>query len=207
MQGLSKTTSNTKVNEMVEEKEKDVFLSITVKSKGIKYKGNFRKPDLALYKEYFKELTTDSLMADAILAEKCFVSGDKELIDFDNHIELLLSYRSQLDELIDYKEAISIDKEDIPKEYKNCELGIVLKDNDKEYKGYFRKPDFIDMRAILNLYDSGLVFEGNMEFARKCFLGGDKELILFKAHPNYFVSYKYLLSNTIAPGLVTLKKK
>jgi len=180
------------------------MIEITVKTESKEYKANFDYPTFGIYQTFYRNIT-NSFVADTTFAKDCFKSGDEEMIDFENHIDLFLSYRNELYNLLADKEKKVIL---IP----NIEKSIVafeLEDGDKKYKGYFKKPDFQTTKRLIDLYDDGELFKAKLLMARKCILEdeSDMELIQFMKKPEYFTSYMPFLSDMLQLGVVTLKKK
>ena len=182
-------------------------MKIEVKINKKTYSGEFKLPTLDDFIIIYNYLATEPFMADIELAKRSFVSGDAEMIDFDNHMDIFLSYRDKLYSVLEPK-AIDTFKSGKYEDY-NYNLKIQFKDGDKQLTGYFTKPNFITFRKVMSLLDNNLYFEADMELARGCLIKeiSDKELIQFVYHPNYISSYRHSLSKLIKTGISTIKKK
>lgn len=171
------------------------------------YKASFSKPNISTYSAFFDYLVTEPFMADITLARNCFDSGDEEMIDFDNNIDLFYEYKTDLVKLLELKPAGKVKK--VPTKYKDLDytLAITLRDNNTSYYAFFSKPDFITTRKVMALYDNNQPFEASKLLATSTFLDGNSEMIDYKEHPEYFASYKQYMLDAVSAKVGEVKKK
>jgi len=174
-------------------------LSVTLKDGKI-YKGLFKQPSLDTYELVFDNIN-EPFVSDTILAKNCFVEGDEELVDFDEHINLFFSYRNDLWQLL------CIFPVNIEEKEGNIHIDITQSDNSGVISAVFRKPNFKELRKVMSFVDSGKIFIGQMELARLTFVDGDRSFIQFNKFPNLIASYGRRLLTSYDIGIADLKKK
>lgn len=171
-----------------------------------KYIAYFRSPslqDLKTFWYYIYKVNEPNETAEVKLLEACFIKGDEEMIDFEDHLELYLSYRNQIPQLLPMYKVELVDKDIVPEKYQQDEYEkdeftyIRLTDSDKEYFGVFKKPGFSIYSKVKLMWDKENYFEGQLEMAKSTFVAGDKILIDFNNHPLYFNSYKEYMTSII----------
>jgi len=59
-----------------------------------------KKPNFTILSAYLSIVERDSFLADKVLVEKCWLGGDEELTNFDDRVELFLSYRNKLGQML-----------------------------------------------------------------------------------------------------------
>ena len=88
----------------LKEQHKDVYvLKVDMDDEADIY-GFFRKPTFNEFRRIYPLMQKgDDLMADKILLETCWLGGDPRIQDVDNNLEIFLSVKSDLSQLIDLK--------------------------------------------------------------------------------------------------------
>jgi len=97
--------------EQLKTEHKDVF-ELTVGDEPVKDEkdtrlyGYFRKPTFNEFRMIYPLIVKgDDLSADKRLVETCWLGGDPEMIDIDNNLDVFLSMKSELSQLIEIKSA------------------------------------------------------------------------------------------------------
>lgn len=159
--------------------------------------GYFKKAD---YNAYSKSSDLyaigDELEGDAELAKACFVGGDKEMIDTENHVNLFLSYNNKLNQLFEIYESECTDNKDGT---------YTIKCNGKSCK--IKMPNLQGTKLCLSLFNSNKFFDSDKNLLKSGWIEGDNEFKDFIKNPIYFVSIRKHLSNLIQIQNSTLKKK
>jgi len=183
---------------------KENITTFSVLLDDITYTAEFRSPTIEECKDYFNN--TNIYERDAQLAKRCFVSGDKEMVNFEESfiaLRLLQSYSHLLANLFNYQ---IVDFKYIKDEH-IFTVNIDDKITEKTYKGTFSEPSFKTMKSVMSKMYSGQVFEAEYDLAIKCFVDGDKELLKHTAYPQLFLSYKSYMSTIFNLGDAEVKKK
>jgi len=205
------------------------LFEVPVKTKKKTYYGFFRPLTLEDYDYFMNQLRKGDSISSEIemlinIAKRTFVAGDDEMIDEDNHFDIVNSYIRQMYALLDTKYAISdeIDNQvvikvidaspsdlDLSKEVLwNTTDKTVSVDNVSYnyFEGKFRKPSFKDYKIYLMVYDSGNIVSAGLELARLCFIEGDKDII-DKHKPSLVYSASKYFTNIIGTYDSSIKKK
>lgn len=188
------------------QKEYKKVLTLTVDKLGKIYTGYFKYPNIEEFEMFWNILNSDTKIPEEAyiyLAETCYLGGDEEFLDFDNHFELFLSYQDDLQDLLEYRMAYIIPLEEVPDQFKQVHqeaddfMYIKLLDGESVYYGVFKKPGFKIYSKAKYFWDKGQFFTGQQELAARTFFTGDKILLDFQNHPNYFCSYKDLINKVL----------
>jgi len=205
------------------------LFEVPVKTKKKTYYGFFRPLTLEDYDYFMNQLRKGDSISSEIemlinIAKRTFVAGDDEMIDEDNHFDIVNSYIRQMYALLDTKYAISdeIDNQVVIKVIdaspSDLDLSkeVVWNTTDKTvsvdnvsynyFEGKFRKPSFKDYKIYLMVYDSGNIVSAGLELARLCFIEGDKDII-DKHKPSLVYSASKYFTNIIGTYDSSIKKK
>lgn len=90
----------------LKEQHKEVYVLTVGDDKETLLYGFFRKPTFNEFRMIYPLIQKgDDLMADKRLVETCFIGGDNEIQDVDNNLDIFLSGKAQLAQLIELKAA------------------------------------------------------------------------------------------------------
>jgi len=182
------------------EYSKELF-TITTELDGKNYSGVFKRPSFTTLSVVLPMLSEDKVFdADINFAKLCFESGDAEMVDFENNIEVFLSYREKLGGLL---KVAQLNK--FVKEAGVTIVSVTDMEENKTYTAKFGKPSFDALRNAMSAVDKGKVFSGMFNFASKSFIEGDKEMVS-TAYPHLYMAYYQNLMRVYEFGISTLKK-
>jgi len=85
---------------------KDVFVLTVGDNKESMLYGFFRKPTFNEFRMIYPLMQKgDDLMADKRLIETTYLGGDNEILDVENNLDVFLSIKSKLSQLIELRDA------------------------------------------------------------------------------------------------------